>query len=147
MTAYYRQKLEEGLCYQDFVVEQLYGAGIPLISYSSKKYQNLIGENKAGIEIKFDQKFRETGNFYIETAEKSRAENPFYVASGIYRNDKTWLYLIGNYSSIYVFSKRQLQMVADKHRKVQTATSQGFLLPVDYAEKHLAIKIIHIAPA
>ncbi len=142
MTPYYKDKLEQGLCYQDFVVERLYEAGIPLISYSSKKYQTMIGENKAGIEIKNDQKFRETGNLYIETAEKSNSSNSSYMASGIFRNDNTWLYIIGDYETIYVLSKRHLQFVMDKFKKVETPTSRGFLLPIEYVESRMAIKII-----
>lgn len=71
MTEEYKEKFEAGIQYQDWVVEKLYDAGLPIISYSSKKYQNLIGENKAGLEIKFDRNWVKTGNLYIEIAEKS----------------------------------------------------------------------------
>lgn len=142
MTDYYQKKLEEGLTYQDFVMEKLYEVGIPLISYSSKKYQVERGENKAGIEIKNDQRFRETGNFYIELAEKSWEGSKKYVSSGIQRDDNTWLYVIGDYETIFIFGKRQLQCMANKFRQVQTPTSIGYLLPVDYAKQFLALKII-----
>ena len=111
MTPYYKEKLEQGLYFQDYVIELLYKNGIPLISYSSKEYQNMIGENKAGIEIKNDNNFRKTGNLYIEIAEKSNAENISFVSSGIYRNDNTWLYLIGDINKIYVLSKKQLKIL------------------------------------
>lgn len=142
MTAYYKEKLEQGLTYQDFVTEKLYEAGIPVISYSSKRYQHMIGENKAGIEIKNDTRFRETGNFYIETAEKSREEVKNFTNSGVFRDDNTWLYIIGDYQEIFIFSKRQLGLVKDKFKRVEIATSKGFLLPVDYARGKLALKII-----
>jgi len=143
MTSYYQEKLKEGLHYQDFVVEQLYNIGLPIISYASKEYQNLIGENKAGIEIKRDGKFKETGNIYIEIAEKSNPQNLNFISSGIYRNDNTWLYLIGDETKIYIFSKKHLVIYRTKRlfREVETPTSKGFLIPVDKAEK-LAIKII-----
>lgn len=149
MTPYYKEKLEQGLYYQDFVIEQLYSAGLPLISYSSKKYQTMIGENKAGFEIKNDCQFRKTNNFYIEISEKSNADNREYVASGIYRNDNTWLYIMGDTETIYIFSKKQLQILhsSHKYRTVQTATSTGFLLPVKDAEKHYAIKVIEVNKA
>jgi len=123
-------------------MEKLYDAGIPLLSYSSKKYQILIGENKAGIEIKYDRKFRETGNFYIETAEKSAANNKEFVASGIFRNDNTWLFIIGDYETIFIFSKEQLKKIKNNYKQVETPTSKGFLIPVNEALKFLVIRYI-----
>ena len=87
---YYKEKFEQGTDYQDFVIKELYNQGIILISYTSKKSQ-YEGENMSGFEIKNDNKFRETGNLYIELAEKSHPSNPQYVPSGIYRNDNSWL--------------------------------------------------------
>lgn len=146
MTIEYKEMLEKGLTYQDFVVEQLYNIGLPIISYSSKKYQHMIGENKCGFEIKFDDRMKTTGNIYIEIAEKSNASNREYFPSGIYRNDNTWLYIIGNYEVVYLFSKKHLRMIyedknrLDIFRRVQTQTSQGFLVPMKYAEEKLAVK-------
>lgn len=141
---YYQKKLEQGIEYQDFVVERLYDVGLPIISYGSKKYQHLIGENKAGFEIKYDTKFKETGNFYIETDEKSHPDNPRYVRSGVYRNDNTWLYIIGDYYNIYIFGKIQLQFLDEsgKFRKVQTDTSIGYLLDLKRAKKYVLKEII-----
>ena len=142
MTEYYKEKLEQGLYFQDYVVELLYKNGIPIISYSSKQYQNMIGENKAGLEIKNDQHFRKTGNLYIETAEKSNAANKEFVPSGIYRNDNTWLYLIGDREKVFVFGKRQLISLhkKNKYRTVETSTSRGFLLPIEDAEKYYSLR-------
>lgn len=75
MNAYYQEKLKQGLYYQDFVIEELYKIGLPLISYSSKEFQVLIGENKAGLEIKNDNNYKKTGNLYIETAENPPKQN------------------------------------------------------------------------
>jgi hypothetical protein len=142
MTPYYAQKLEEGLAYQDYVIELLYEAGLPVISYASKKYQHTVGENRAGLEIKNDQMFRKTGNLYIETAEKSNANNAEYVPSGIFRNDNTWLYLIGDAQEVFVLSKKQLRLVKDKYKQATTPTSKGFLLPVEEARRFLAVNIL-----
>ncbi len=144
MTPEYKEKLEQGLYYQDFVMEQFYKIGIPLISYSSKEYQNMIGENKAGIEIKNDTLFPKTGNLYIEIAEKSKADNKNFVKSGIFRNDNTWLYVIGNMERIFIFSKKQLQFFYEKKKfkEVENLTSKGYLIPVKEAEKVYALKII-----
>jgi len=145
MTPYYKEKLEEGLFFQDYIMELLYENGIPLMSYSSKEYQNIRGENKAGIEIKKDNNFRETGNLYIETAEKSNPENQHFIPSGIYRNDNTWLYIIGDKDKIYILSKKQMQFIhkLKKYKEVEIPTSRGFLFPVSEAEKFFSIKEIY----
>jgi hypothetical protein len=153
MTEYYGEKLKQGLKYQDFVFDQFYKIGIPLISYSSKEYQIKFGENKAGIEIKYDTKFSETGNFYIETFEKSRRENSDWIKSGIFRNDNTWLYVIGDFNEIYVFSKIQLIHIYnnvdnDSYKKIRIinqiseGTSKGFLLPVNFKNGIFILKKI-----
>lgn len=145
MNDYYMEKLEQGLYYQDKVMEKLYEVGLPLISYSSKKYQQMIGENKAGIEIKNDTKFSVTNNFYIEIAEKSDPSNPNYIPSGIYRNDNTWLYIMGDEKVFYIFSKKHLKFIhsKNKYKEVQTLTSKGFLLPKKDADLFYALNIIY----
>lgn len=145
MTENYKQMLQKGLEYQDFVTNILLSElGIALSSYSSIKYQCSVGENKQGIEIKFDDRYENTGNLYIETQEKSNPNNMKYIDSGIYRSDNTWLYLIGNYKEIFIFSKKQLVIIHKRKtcREVKTTTSIGFLIPKDEAEKYSIKKII-----
>lgn len=145
-SEYYAQKYKEGLYFQDFVVEELYKIGLPIISYASKEFQFNVGENKAGLEIKNDNRYKETGNIFIEVAEKSHEDNPFYVPSGIYRNDNTWLYLIGDQDLIFVFSKKQLRYLHEKDKfktiEIKRKTAKGFLVPREKAENFYAIKII-----
>jgi len=140
--SYYEQKLEEGLRFQDHITDKLYQLGIVLVTYVSKA-RSLKAENKAGIEIKRDGLFRSSGNLYIETAEKSHASNLEYVASGIYRDDGSWLYLIGDEETFWIFPKTLLQRVeqTQKYTSVMTATSRGFLLPVDVADRLCARKV------
>ena len=152
MNEYYKGKLKQGLEYQDFIFEKLYYKGIATISYASKKYQVEKGENKAGFEIKFDDRLKETGNLYIEVAEKSDAGNREFIPSGIYRSDNTWLYIIGDYSKVYIFAKNQLQKVyrSKKYEEFggryidSVPTSRGFTIPAKYAEEVLAIKVISL---
>src|SRR4030043_524633 len=127
--------LEKGLQYQDFVTAELYRRGIPIVGYTSKKYQIKYGENRAGVEIKFDDRMKETGNVYIETAEKANPANPYFVPSGIYRNDNSWLYAIGNYDVIYIFAKKTLCLLHGQAAKrgfktTEIATSKGMLMPI-----------------
>lgn len=147
---YYTNKLEQGLTYQDFVVDQLYNIGIVVVPYMSTEYQKRKGESRNGIEIKFDDLIKTKGNVYIETQEKSKATNKAYFPSGIYRNDNTWLYVIGNYELILIFGKKTLQILFESGRyteiEIQRGTSKGFLLPIIFAKERVAIKYIEIQP-
>lgn len=148
MTEYYKEKLEQGLQFQDFVTDILFNElFIPISTYQSKKYQ-LKGENKQGIEIKFDGRYKETGNLYIEISEKSDPRNMNYVNSGIHRKDNTWLYIIGDYSILYIFGKTILRAMylSGNYKKVSIPTSMGFLIPKKDAEKY-SLKIIKIENA
>lgn len=136
--------LNKGQEFQDYVFDKLYEIGIPLISYSSKKYQIEKGENKAGVEIKFDDNFAKTNNFWIEVAEKYDPKQEDWFDSGIKRDDNTWLYIIGNYDIFYIFAKRHLMSLLNKEsangkkkypiRISSRKTSKGFLLDKQMAD-------------
>ncbi len=148
MTGEYAEKLEAGLEFQDFVMRRLHALGIVLQTIGSKSGQ-LKGENLLGLEIKFDRKRKETGNLYIETHEKSNAENRFWICSGILRDDNSWLYGIGDRECFWIFGKKHLRTVyqrlesnkltIDGVRVVSNPTSKGFLIPSvlagDWAQK------------
>jgi hypothetical protein len=141
MTADYRAKLKKGEEYQDFVYDLLYRFGLPCVHFSSRKLQIDRGENITGIEIKFDDRYQETGNLWIEYAEKADKKNKRFVNSGILRPDNTWLYAIGNYEMLFVLSKKHLVLLMDKERyrnikHLRIATSKGYLLPHDMAAKY-----------
>jgi len=133
-TEYYNRMLKLGEEYQDFIAKILFQqCALSIIPNFSQTYQITVGENLQGIEIKYDQRFRDTQNFYIEMAEKTNARNRNYIPSGINRIDNTWLFLIGDYDGFYIFSKRLLIYLESikPYRHVETATSQGFLLPIE----------------
>lgn len=146
MTEYYKDKLEQGLKYQDFVCDQLrkMTPAKIIMPYCSRDYQWQGGESASGYEIKFDGRMSETGNVYIEIAEKSDPNIDGWTESGIYRDDNTVYYLIGDYDKAYIFSKYQLKrLLSDRTeeelarkgiRRVQINTSQGFLIPCGYLE-------------
>lgn len=149
MTDYYKTKFEQGLEYQDFVCDQLrIREGLFVGCYSSRKYQQEKGESVCGLEIKYDMRLSETGNVYIEVAEKSRPELPEYTASGVFRKDNTWLYLIGDYHQAFVFGKtlmRNLYLNKDQKKAWgcvdrQTPTSKGFTIPIKSAIRGMALK-------
>jgi len=143
MTDYYLNCFNKGLEYQDFIMEKLLeNLGIPISNFSSKKYQFSKGENLQGIEIKYDDKYKKTGNIYIEVAEKSNPNNKEYIPSGIMRNDNSWLYAIGDYSILFIFGKQILKLQYNKNlfKTVVTGTSKGMLL--DKKGQNTALKIL-----
>jgi hypothetical protein len=136
-TDYYKKQLEVGMVYQDFVYEVLAKHGLMTVGYGSKLFQQRLGENKAGIEIKYDSYLATTGNVWIEIAEKSNPARRDYVPSGIQRNCVE--YLIGNYDEMYRFATTLLRRMwhSGRYRVIENRmkTSQGFLLPRTDAEK------------
>lgn len=138
---YYKKKLDQGLEYQDVVTSALYQRGIIVVAYSSQRFQIEQGENMLGAEIKRDDKFRQTGNLYIETSEKSHPSNSEYIPSGIYRNDNSWLFVIGDEKTIYIFSTKYLRLLEKQYTKKITPTSNGYVMPLADAEKYCLRRI------
>lgn len=141
---YYEDKLKQGQEFEDFVGVVLYSVGIVTMPFTSQLFQRERGENMLGAEIKNDERFRETGHLYIETAEKSHPNNPQYVPSGIAREDNTWLYIIGDRSTLWIFSKTMLRGLARSmtdYKNVETPTSRGWLLPLKDADRYAAKKV------
>lgn len=140
---YRTAKIESGKVYQDFVVDACWNLlGLAIVQYSSATYQRTVGESKTGAEIKHDEKFAGSGNLWIEIEEKARPRPGPYAPAGIYRNDNTWLYIIGNYDHVFIFQKTLLQILhrSGKCRVIEnnTKTSRGFLLPDSNANKWAA---------
>jgi len=140
-NGYYVKKLEEGLEFQDVATTALYQRGIVVVAYSSRRWQDKLGENMLGAEIKRDGKFMQTGNLYIETAEKSHPDNPAYVPSGIMRSDNSWLYVIGDEKTLYVFSVKYLRKLAGRFKSIVTPTSRAFLMPIPDADNYCIRRI------
>ena len=144
---YRKEKTSKAIEYQDFVCTWMAkNYGIVMTVFSSKKYQYNVGETLQGIEIKYDMMYGKTGNIYIETGEKASPRIGEYYNSGIYRNDNTWLYFIGDYDDLYVFSKKQLIKINEKKMYYKfiennnTSTSCGFLLDKQKADNYCIIK-------
>jgi len=111
---YRDNKIESGLLYQDFIVDlMLQVLRFPVTTYSSRLYQTTVGEGPCGVEIKHDEKYATTKRLWIEVAEKARPRDGDYAPSGICRDDNSWLYIIGNYDVVFVFSKVLLRAYHD----------------------------------
>lgn len=151
----HEDSLNIGHEFQDFIIEYLVkNLGISISIFQSKKYQFNIGETVQGVEIKYDarstgdctyKECKATGNVGIEVAEKTKASNNNFIESGIYRNDNTWLYIVGNYNCAWIFSKNLLKILhkSNKYKTIETLpTMKSMLLPVTEADKYCAKKII-----
>ncbi len=134
MTDEYRERLALGLEFQDYCAVEFSKMGIPITNFSSEKYQYEKGENLQGFEFKYDRRFRDTGNIYIEVAEKSNKDNMQYVESGIMRSDNTLFYVIGDYQGVWLIQKQTLKHFLEHLKQVQTPTSIGRLLPTEKAK-------------
>ena len=92
----------------------------------------VLCDTQEGFEFKYDRKFKETGNFWIEIEEKRDPSQEKYVLSGILREDNAWMYCIGNYDELFFLPKRTLISLYNSG-KVKTMdnnekTSRGFLI-------------------
>jgi len=138
-------KLKSGQRFQDFIMERSARLGMILNPYCSKEGQKL-GENLLGMEIKRDGLYRKHGNLCIEVAEKARPRSGDYVKSGIMRSDNSWLYGIGDEVQFWIFTISLLRHFHSKREEMRfrpyaTATSLGFLIPIDKANKFCARRI------
>ena len=137
-------KLTIGQSFQEYVKEKLFEyLKWSITYYETEEGQYTKGESEQGIEVKKDQKFRGTGNLFIETYEKRHADNEQWIPSGINRKDNSFLYLIGDKETLYLFCKKQLKGLQHRYIHKRTGTSKGFLLPIAEA-KIWAIKRIEI---
>lgn len=151
--------------YMDFLTDELLKIGISLNAYASRKYQLTYGESRSGIEIKHDSKLATTGNVYIEISAVNMAETEM-VDGGITKQDRSWLYVIGDYQQAFIFSKSQLNVLLEKviskpnywernygvsirphvDKETNITTSYGLVIPVETALrvgwviKHLKFK-------
>lgn len=133
------KSFEDGLEFQDFVADALCRElGLAISNFSSRRFQYTVGENKQGIEIKLDKRMADTGNVSIEVGEKSRADNPRYVPSGILREDNSWLYVQGCKELLFIFSKKRLVDLynSKRYRVDELPTIRRFLMPMADAMRH-----------
>ena len=135
MSESYDDKLKVGQAYERFVRDQYAALGITLTLVHGRTRQLLIGDTEEGLEIKHDRNHKTTSNIFIEVAEKRHSWQPDFVPSGIFRQDKTWLYGVGNYDVFYVFKKATLREESTRRHifTINEGTSRGFLLVGDEA--------------
>lgn len=143
-TQYYQDQLDRGLEYQDFICDQLWIKENRLIQYTTSKKRQYTSETRQGVEIKFDDQLKKTGNLYLEFKERTSSDIKGWTPSGFMKlNDNTYEIIIGNYEMCFYFYKSALQELRKKYlmgspelhnsniRIVETATSQGIVIPIN----------------
>ena len=126
---------EDDLQFQDYAMQLLYKAGMPICIYGSKKYQIKVGESIGRVEIKHDKVMKTSNNLFIEYAERHDPNKPF-VYSGILRDDNTVFYMIGDYNRTFLLSKPLLISMIQKNNfeKKITQTSMAYVIPIEFLE-------------
>lgn len=140
----YLSNLEQAKNFEDFVFDtMLHERRLVVGGYKSRHYQVLHGESATGVEVKLDLEFRNTGNLFIETAERPSV-SAVWKPAGIYHATDPWLLVIGDFSTFWVLATQTLRNIHETaaFRDVanKSDTGKGFLLPVCKADRHKAWK-------
>ena len=154
MTQLYKDNLEAGQAYEQFIVGKWLNFFTDPLNMNEGKWAQLQGENAAGVEIKLDRNHRRTGNLYIETKEKSNPENADYFPSGIWRDDNTQWFLVGDRHEAFIFDVLVLRkcQAESPHWLIwrETPTSQGWTMPKndvpDHAQFHINFDTMKMSP-
>ena len=140
---YGKAKLDEGARYEQFVHKIVNPWGLTFWVNNDPIFQQTKGESLQGCEVKLDEGCVKYGHLSIEIAEKSHADNPTWVASGICKEDNSWAYIQGNYEKVFVFSKKWLlRYLAERNPPIHEygGTVRKFHLPDHNDGLDLAMK-------
>jgi len=144
------KSVEDGLKFQDFMMDWLRKEGIFFSSYVSRDYQYKKGESPQRIEIKFDQDCSNTGRLSVEVAERSSTKIQLWTPSGIFRDDNAWWYIQGNYTIAYLFNKNTLKeyFLGIRHKETQKkfGTIETFYMGLRDAERLCVHKFLAEIP-
>lgn len=127
----WKASIEEGAMYEEHIEALFKQKGIDIGLYKDRMQYE--GESQIGLEIKYDKLFRQTGNLYIEYAEKQPSAKD-WVDSGIHKKDNSKYWLIGDTKLYFIFRKGDLLKLDKKNfKRAVTNTSKGILLPLSFA--------------
>lgn len=145
-TSYFIRQLEESHAFEVFIDCLFRNQGVNIGLYYGREGQ-YHGECGVGIEIKYDRRSRETGNYYIEYQERMHAGD-VWVNSGILKEDNTRFYLLGTMEQFVIFRRVDLmeyynRLVINREkvngarlvRENEHGTSKGFILLPEVSSK------------
>lgn len=134
----FEERLSLGKSFEEDVSRFLTGQGFPIGLHISAQLQWKFGESAAHCEIKFDQLWQKYGNLFIETRERRNSNGTSYWRmSGIHDESKPWFYLIGDRTKLWLLAVTFLIRCefSNKYQSKKTETAEGFVIPVDVADK------------
>lgn len=138
----YQRDLAIGLAYEEHVYAVFRALGEVLHPCRTIVEQCSVGENRERCEIKKDQRFRETGNLFVETDERPDVRSR-WARAGIYHYAQPRWFAIGDERTIRLFVAATLRALLPPalgdvfcgFRKAITPTAAGYLLPVRAADR------------
>jgi len=139
-------KQKKGIEFESYIMDWfIKEKNISLSHYTLKEEQYHKGENRQGIEIKNDLRFKETGNLFISVERHYKYKT---YESGIFKNH-SWLYVIGCKDCFYIFSTKQLRQIYynnnpklyDGFTSIKGGVEKGFLLSKKNADKFCIEKV------
>jgi hypothetical protein len=144
-TEYYQAQRRAGEAYERFVLSCLVALGHDVTRHDTAAAQFAHGDLRVDgrdVEIKYDARLAETGNLYIEVAEKTDPQGVTWFPSGIARDTSARWYGIGDRRDWFLFRTRTLRetWAAERILTIDRGTSRGFLLSRARAAE-LAVKI------
>jgi len=121
-------------------IKERYGKSLGV--HYSKTDQLDIGESDSKTEIKHNHKYSKTGNLFIEIDKLTKHGE--WIKSGIYREDNSRWYLIGDRNKFWLFKKEILKKEFGNNHYSKIPgylpgfafpTSHGYLLPIEKANQ------------
>jgi hypothetical protein len=146
---------KESQLFEEFVYDVLHKEiGLDIKHYKNKYSQIYIGENRQGIEVKYQKDFLTIwgGRLYFEVEAKDNWKpDGKWIDSVLFRylsipGDNTIWVAAGNYELFYLFDLVVLQDMHNSNkypvREATNKTSRGFSVPSNDLEEKCVIKFI-----
>ncbi len=148
-------KDKESQVFEEYVYDVLdKEIGFEIKHYRNKHSQIFIGENRQGIEVKYQKDFltKWKGWLYFETmARRNWRTDGEWVHAGIFRhlqipNDNTLWLATGNEELFYLFEKVVLQDLHNSNqypvKEIEGRTSIGLALPPSILQETCTVKFV-----
>ena len=132
----YYTRLKEGEEFEKYwceVIKRKICLNLTRVCSRENQTKNLC-DTQEGFEFKYDKKMVETGNLWIEVAQKMEPSDSEedYMPSSLKRKDNSWMYCIGDYTILFFIPKRTLLNAYESGKweviENNTKTSKGFLI-------------------
>lgn len=145
--------------YEYKVQDKLKEFGIKITINDYWEDQFNYGDSIEGYEIKYDKLSTQTKRLWIEVAEKSNPKNAQWIPSGIFAQNTSKFFIIGNDKYFWLFNIEEFKKYLMNKYKIKkdenlyykllplsnqnsTETSRGFLVEENELDERHTIKIV-----